>query len=404
MSKYIFLTGLYLPKPGATGLCVHQLAKEAAKRGYDVTTICYADGDEKRVIDGVNIVKINAPSFLQENMTASSLDKKINHFKSIGSKLIHIRQYPLRSNVLVRRYCEAIRNLLGGVEEVVTIVASVNPLEAVIAADRVKQENSAKVKTVYYCADTLSNEKGDSGILSAEYRTKCGIAWERKLFKSFDKVLIMECHKDHYFSSIFKDLSEKMELVNFPLFTRMEADPVTSTEDGIIMVYAGTLYKELRNPSFLCDQLVMLSKIEPIHVIFMGSGDCDDILMNASSKTKGAIQYLGMQSHAKAMEFINSAHVLLSIGNAESPMAPSKIYEYMSTGKPIIHTYTYEKDPCLEPLRRYGNALLLRDGEPSAVGEMSEFIRKAKYLDYPVIEKMFIASTPGYSMDIIEKS
>jgi glycosyltransferase involved in cell wall biosynthesis len=306
--------------------------------------------------------------------------------------------------VLVRRYCEAVRNLIGGVEEAVTIVASVNPLEAVVAADRVKQENSSKVKTVYYCADTLSNEKGDSGILSAEYRTKCGINWERQLFKSFDKVLIMECHKEHYFSSVFKDLSQKMELVNFPLFTRMETAPVVPTEDGITMVYAGTLYKELRNPSFLCDQLVKLSKIEPIHVIFMGSGDCDDILMNASSETKGAIQYLGMQPHEKAMEYINSAHVLLSIGNAESPMAPSKIYEYMSTGKPIIHTYTYEKDPCLEPLRRYGNALLIQVGESSPVREMSEFISKAKYLDYSLIEKMFITSTPGYSMDIIEKS
>lgn len=404
MGKFVFLTGYYLPKPGATGMCIHQLAKEAVKRGHDVTTVCYDDGDGQKVIDGVKVVKIKAPSFLQENMTASSLDKKINHIKSIGSKLIHIRKYPLRSTALVNRYCQSVKNIQDDIKENVTIVASVNPLEAVIAADRIKQKNPFAVKTFYYCADTLSNERGDSGILSAEYRTKCGINWERKLFKSFDKVLIMECHKEHYFSSVFKDLSEKMELVNFPLFTRMETVPVAPTEDGITMVYAGTLYKELRNPSFLCDQLVKLSKIEPIHAIFMGSGDCDEILMNASAKSEGAIQYLGMQPHEKAMEYINSAHILLSIGNAESPMAPSKIYEYMSTGKPIIHTYTYEKDPCLEPLRRYGNALILRVGETSPVREMCEFISKAQYLEYPVIEKMFITSTPGYSMDIIEKS
>ena len=47
-------------------------------------------------------------------------------------------------------------------EDTVTIIASVNPLEAVIAADKIKLYNSHSVKTVYYCADTLSNEMGDS--------------------------------------------------------------------------------------------------------------------------------------------------------------------------------------------------------------------------------------------------
>ena len=36
MSKYIFLTNAYLPKPGATGMCVHQIAKELSNRGHEV--------------------------------------------------------------------------------------------------------------------------------------------------------------------------------------------------------------------------------------------------------------------------------------------------------------------------------------------------------------------------------
>ena len=402
MGKYIFLTGLYLPKPGATGLCVHQLAKEAVRRGHDVTTVCYEDSDRLAVIDGVKIVKIKTPSYLQENMAASLVKKRINHLNSIASKLIHIRKYPLRSMAIVNRYCHDVKRILSNTEGNVTIIASVNPLEAVVAAKRIKQANPERVKIVYYCADTLSNEKGDSGILPAEYRTKCGIRWERDLFSSFDIVLIMECHKDHYFSSTFEHLTDKMRLVNFPLFTRMQTKGSAISGNNIMMVYAGTLYRELRNPFFLCDQLVELSKVEHIHATFLGSGDCEDILLSAAAKSDGAIEYIGMQPHEKAMEYISEAQILLSIGNIESPMAPSKIYEYMSTGKPIIHTYTYENDPCLEPLRRYGNALLLREGEETAQKKIVDFIRDRKELSYEVVRDKFILSTPEYTMDIIE--
>jgi len=201
-------------------MCVHQLAKEVVRRGHSVTTICYADGTEQESFDGVKVIKIHAPSYLQENMSSSPLVKKMNRARSICGKLIHIRNYPLRSIALVKSYYDALSRLLKGRTQA-TIVASVNPLEAVIAAERYKRDNPSLVKIIYYCADTLSNEKGDSGILSADYRTKCGIKWEKRLFSRFDKVLIMECHKKYYYSGVFEEFIPKMEVVNFPLFTKL---------------------------------------------------------------------------------------------------------------------------------------------------------------------------------------
>lgn len=383
-------------------MCVHQLAKEAARRGHSVTTICYADGTEQESFDGVNVIKINAPSYLQENMSASSLVKKINRVRSICSKLIHIRNYPLRSLTLVKSYYNAISGLLKGRTQA-TIVASVNPLEAVIAAERYKRDNPSLVKIIYYCADTLSNEKGDSGILSADYRTKCGIKWEKRLFSRFDKVLIMECHKKHYYSGVFEEFIPKMEVVNFPLFTKLNIETRPERDGKTRFVYAGTLYKELRNPSYLCKILIQLSSIMPIEVYFLGSGDCDDILDEASQKTNGAIKRLGMQSHDIAMSYLGSADVLLSIGNAESPMAPSKIYEYMSTGKPILHTYTYENDPCIEPLKKYGNAILLKEGSCDSNTEILKMIKNAKVLNNEDVMNTFMTATPEYTVNIIEE-
>ena len=292
MGQYIFLTGLYLPKPGATGMCIHQLAKECAKRGKDVTTICYADGDDRKTFDGVKIQKIHVPFFYQEIMSSNKIKRCINRLFSLGSKMLHIWNYPLRSKMLVNRYCKAIEMTIIQNNKA-TIVASVNPIEAVIAAGKMKQKYSDKIRIVYYCADTLSNEKGKSGLLSEKYRTKCGNKWEKKLFSMFDKVLIMECHRKHYYTEEYQQFIPKMHIVNFPLLTKPEINIKTVKDGKIRFVYAGTLYKELRNPSYLCEILVQLSSVMPIEVIFIGSGDCDDILDEACQRAKGAIKRLG---------------------------------------------------------------------------------------------------------------
>lgn len=385
-------------------MCVHQLAKEAAKRGHDVTTICYEDGDETSAFDDVKAIKISIPGFLRENGANSTLINRINQIRSVFSKLIHIRKYPLRSLSVVKRYCNELEKLI--VEGETTIVASVNPLEAVVAAAQIKQRYGSKVKTVYYCADTLSNEKGNSGILPPEYRTKCGIKWEKKLFDYFDKVLIMECHQQHYYSDVFIEYRNKFSVVNFPLFTNFEMTETSTCNksDGRIKcVYAGSLYRKLRNPEYLISILNNAMEIVDMEVYFLGSSDCEELIHRTVRETDGQFFYLGMQPHEIALEYIGSADVLLSIGNVESPMAPSKIYEYMSTGKPIVHVYSYDEDPCILPLSQYGNALLIKQGSKEGPERLIHFLEKRRVLDNKIVKQMFITSVPEYTISVMEQ-
>lgn len=401
MSNYIFLTNQYLPKPGATGLCVHQLAKELAKEN-NVWTVCYKDEDDSNVFDEVNIIKIDIPSFLRDNNNKSNIARKIQYCGSLLSKAIFLRYYPLRSRSLIQNYKNAIESILKSVDKA-TIIASYTPLEAVIAAKEIKDAHKDNVKIVYYSTDTLSNEQGNDGFLSAEYRTKCGIKWEKSLFSVFDKILIMECHKEHYYRDEYQEFFPKYSIVNFPLMVKPSFTSSKKHENGKIrLVYAGTLYRKLRNPEFLLKILVELSSKMKIEAIFLGGGDCKDLLDVAEKRSNSAVRYLGMQPHDIAMNYIASADVLLSIGNIESPMAPSKIYEYMSTGKPILHVYTYDKDPCIEPLMLYGNAICVKDTNENYNERMiDEFINNINMLDTDIVFKNFVKSTPKYTVDIL---
>lgn len=398
MPQYIFLTGQYMPKPGATGYCIHNIAECLSEGGNDVTVICYSDNLDYSPNCNMQVLKIQTPEYLSSYRSKSKVVNVINNYRSILCKLFHLNKYPLRSSALVRRFARAVEKTAQK-EKDITVIASVNPLEAVATFPLIKKK-IPNARLVYYCADTLSNEKGNSGLLSPGRREAMGKKWEMKLFEISDLILIMECHKNHYFSKDFLQFRNKMKLVNFPLLKKNKTTQHKENERTI--VYAGTLYRDLRNPSYICSVLSDVLKKTGYKAIFMGSGDCDDILHTAQETSGGLIEYLGLKEHAVAEKYIVSASVLLSIGNRESQMAPSKIYEYMATGKPIIHIYSWDGDTCLEPLKKYGNALLIKEKDPSGCEKMQKFINNGKILDFEEVQKNFLLSTPAYSADLIE--
>ena len=405
MKKYVFLTNQYLGSPEATGICVQRLAEFLLCKGADVDVVCY--GRKRGILEqnGIVVHTVKAPTYLLKQSNGF-LQKKIDRAKQLLDKLIHIRNYPLRSSSLVRGYVSSLKRIISGSKDV-TVIATFTPVEAVVAAAKIKKCFD-DVKIVYYSLDTLSNEGGNSGFLSAKYRAEKGTQLEKRLFSCFDRIIIMECHKDHYYSEAFSQFQSKFYLANFPLLTanKVTQNEITSVENEFVqnktIVFAGTFYRKLRNPTFLCEVLDRILKQVPFKVVFLGGGDCQDILQTLQKKHPQNVCILGPQPHAVAMHYIQNANVLVSVGNADCPMAPSKIYEYMATGKPILHFYSYEKDPCLNPLIKYGNALLINQHLLVDCNEVLDFINTTSNKNIDDVIKTFKTSTPAYTAEIIE--
>lgn len=404
MKDFIFLTNHYLPKPGATGLCVHQIAKTLKERGHRVQVVCYDNGDANNSqFDGVNIIRVKEPFYFTDYSEKNVLRRRVARLFSLLAKLLYINSYPKRSSLLIKKFeIKLDELLLHNMDSIV--VSTYTPLEACAALLEAKKKYPL-IKAVYYSTDTLSNEKGNSGFISPERRTKLGLRWEHKIFSVFDKLLIMECHERYYRSNIFKPYFDKYLIANFPLLIAPIHRSVkkSSVHERKLLVYAGTLYKELRNPEYLCKLLYRAGQQLNFDAIFIGGGDCKDIVGAFSEKSNAWILHKGMVPHDEAVKYISEADVLLSIGNKESPMAPSKIYEYMATCKPIIHIYTWDMDPCLEPLRKYGNSLLIKEDNDFPVDTLVEFIKTSKLADNKDVFYAFRTSTPEYTADLLEK-
>ena len=128
-----------------------------------------------------------------------------------------------------------------------------------------------------------------------------------------------------------------------------------------------------------------------------------DILEEKAALSNGKIVIQGKQPYDLANNVIRSSDILLSIGNNESPMMPSKIYEYVSTGKPIIHFYTWDSDPCIAVLEKYGNALLIDSRKDIDVRLLEDFVKNSKLIPFDKVESIFLLSVPEFTISVIEK-
>lgn len=71
-------------------------------------------------------------------------------------------------------------------------------------------------------------------------------------------------------------------------------------------------------------------------------------------------KFFDMVTRNEALEkMVDSLHCLLSIGNLNPAQLPSKVIEYISTGKPVLHFVEIEDDPVLKIADHFNNLILI---------------------------------------------
>ena len=139
----------------------------------------------------------------------------------------------------------------------------------------------------------------------------------------------------------------KIDAWEFPLFARLHYTPsgerITFDPEKINLLYCGWL----RNETFLCRVLERLDN--RFCVTFLGN----DNARLQGLKTAAELRTLPAVPRATAVNAILDADVLLSTGNPYPVHLPSKTFDYLASGKPVIHFYSIPDCPALEYYRSY---------------------------------------------------
>ncbi|QLG87003.1 glycosyltransferase [Chitinibacter bivalviorum] len=160
---------------------------------------------------------------------------------------------------------------------------------------------------------------------------------------------------------------------------------VSKEEKPINVVYTGGFHKSIREPYDLIDIMEVLEKDTPSNCTLTLYGPDNGFSLDQTGIAN--ILYAGEISRRDVIGVMKTADVLVNVENKNCMMTPSKIVEYIATGRPIINLGDAGKHtPLLVEYAKIGYALNLsvKDGPVINAFRIKEFLAQSTMLTCPI--------------------
>ena len=132
-----------------------------------------------------------------------------------------------------------------------------------------------------------------------------------------------------------------------------------------------------------------LSKNNEISFYYKTTNKMNDKIINFNNEHDNIFILNRNKEKKECNDAINDADMLLNIGNKVTNQTPSKIFEYISMGKPIINFYEDEKDTSYNVLKKYEMACNYNVNKDK-IDKLKKFIKNVeKFTTFDKISKTY---------------
>lgn len=407
----VVLTGSYYPNFSAVGICaakvVDELKKEAritvVSQKTDINEkeeVAYGGYLIKRVSTKLDNTRIGAIKKREEGsgvvrfyyLILINIIRIINYLKAISGKVnIKGRQVDAFVNALCKVNKE---------HPIDAVICCSFPFESVLAGIEYKRLHN-DVKVIPYLFDNFVER---DGLHRAAWNTR--MKWSRhlglvkKVLEESDSVFAMHSLRRH-FSMYYKEGLDKIVYVEHPLLIRKEKD-VKQANETANLVYAGSFLKNYVEPYFLINVLNEVLKRTVVDVDFYVMGNCVKCIDVLASRFPVSVKNHGKVAFEIADRAILDSDILLCVAERSGIQVSSKIFTYMSVGKPIILFYENENDINKSILSRYPLALFVNQ-KSGTVGEVAGYIidfigrNKCNELNFSEVRLLYPDAEPAFT-------
>lgn len=231
-------------------------------------------------------------------------------------------------------------------------------------------------------------------------------ALETSLYEKASYVITTPLIMQEHTKDSFNKFIYKMKSLEFPVLIPDVVHHSMNNNKKKVM-FLGSFYKNVRSPEYmfyLFDDLLANNQIS------MDLVGVSAEILNERQKNF-PIKCHGRKSIAECKKMMQEADVLINIGNRIDNQVPSKIFEYISSGKQIVNICAMNNCPTLQYLDKYPLALNIVE-DKSVIDEqkkrLNEFIFSSfENLTEEWITKQYMECTPEYVakeiIDVISK-
>lgn len=203
---------------------------------------------------------------------------------------------------------------------------------------------------------------------------------EKKIFYESDHISVTTPETKERYIQSFNDFKNKIKVIppmvadecvsNFSKIKNAQED---SSE--INLLFVGTLYSQIRNPSrfiYLLSEASYKSQ-QKINMNFYGTYNGIDTTKFKSSRNF-AINFYDEISRERVFEEIKKSDVLVNFGNSTEYQLPSKVVEYSFSKKVILNIITANEDSSKRFLRNYSRSKTINLNNQDSRESINEII------------------------------
>ncbi|RIX45868.1 hypothetical protein D3P08_26675 [Paenibacillus nanensis] len=411
----VFIVGSYYPYYSAVSKCVGNVA-EVLSRTHKVTVICeknYMHQEEEENYKNLKILRVAS----KEKQTREILLNKASGFKGIkrvclraafdAYKLLQVTRFLFLSRVsikteLVNLYTKKLEEIEGQID---LIIPASMPFESLVAADKYKNTVKKDVKIVPYLFDQFVDSRTlHRFALIKKIKRNKHKELENNILSNSHSIMAMHSFKK-YFLNEYPQL-HNINYVEHPLILENENTSSSVKFERLKISYIGGLYKNYVEPNYVLE-LFKQGQFESVELHFYIIGNCNRIVDKYSSENANWIVNHGGVDKKRAEIALRESDFLISIAENNGIQMSSKIFEYMSFGKPIIHFYTVSNDVNLKILEKYPLALCLKQDQSktgSNIIKLKRFLEESynKIVLFDEVVRIFPDATPEYTAELVE--
>lgn len=389
--KVLFILSDDFPKAGACTSLLNNMFFLGGMLEHDKVDVFAAKRKyEAKKTESFNGIKIFNMSVYQDVSVQQYKQlmktKPIKALIGIVKKVIYKRD----SNAVKAAVVKSVQNGLDRInaENYDIIVAVMGRFEVAAAAMKFKLHNPDLNFVVYQVDPCASNED-----YSVDTRSERD-AFEKILYETADAIITTPILLEESKAKYSEDIIAKMVAVEFPNVVPVDCQE-RGQSDKINCIFTGNIYGSFRNPDYT---LRLFDNIDSkVEFNIIGS-------VNAQFKeefNKHSIIYHGPKPLDETKEALKAADVLVNIGNSMTNQVPSKLFEYISYGKPIINICKNRNCPTLPYLEKYPYAINLFEEDEifdEQVKMLNDFILNNYLNRIPLkeISKIYETCTPQY--------
>ncbi|MBO7636928.1 MAG: glycosyltransferase [Paludibacteraceae bacterium] len=390
--RLIIVCGILYPHPSPTGLCALRYAS-LLKEDYEIEFISLSSNGYAEDVDyaGFRVHTLTSRRLSLEHRTKGAVQKVVHGIGSVQLKLFltgNLRWY--RRDVRIKL------EQLHSQRPIDVILTVCSPFPAHQAGMDFKQKH----KEVRFCAYTVDPFATPNRIVPIGRKYYDLIATERKVCESTDCLFLSE-----EALSSRQDVYGRVPNVMALPYLLPEAIPGRNdyfNNEAINCVYAGSFYKEIRNPEFM---LKVFSALKGQNIVLhLFSSGCDDIVRQYAQNNDGIVTH-GYVSQEELRDVYTSCDFLVGVGNATHEFLPSKTYEYLSLRRPIVffnpkgfHNEVLGKYPCSLQI---SDDMMIKD----AVLQLENFIinNRVSVITNKELQEIYHKNTPPYIKSMLLK-